>query len=192
MTFSAETPQPKPAKPSLLRRKGVQLALAGFIGLTIGASLGGTDTADDTELVAMTAERDEAKAAAADAAGAAKKEMAAERQAMEQEIAAERDALAKQKADLDAREAAVSGKEAAAEANQFDGTGTYMVGTDIQPGTYRADASGGCYYARLSGLGGEIDDIISNDNADGPVIVVIKPTDAAFTANRCATFRKAD
>lgn len=69
------------------------------------------------------------------------------------------------------------------------GDGTYLVGTDIAPGTYRADnSSGSCYWERLSGVSGEFDDIIANDNPNGQTIVEIADSDFAFTAARCGTW----
>jgi hypothetical protein len=69
------------------------------------------------------------------------------------------------------------------------GSGTFLVGTDVAPGTYRSagPAEGWlfCYHARLSGLSGELDDIISNDNSEGPTLVTISSTDAAFETNGC-------
>lgn len=71
------------------------------------------------------------------------------------------------------------------EAPSFE-DGTLLVGADIQPGIYRtANDSGSCYYSRLSGVGGELDDIIANDNPDGPTIVEILESDEAFKSERC-------
>jgi hypothetical protein len=71
------------------------------------------------------------------------------------------------------------------------GDGTYQVGTDIQPGTYRTrEGSTGCYYERLSGFSGELNDIIANNNTDAPAVVTIQPTDAGFTASSCGTWSK--
>jgi hypothetical protein len=60
--------------------------------------------------------------------------------------------------------------------SSFEGDGTYVVGEDILPGTYRAEASPGCYWetGRGSGTGG-IDGIIENDNPDGPVVIQVTP-----------------
>jgi hypothetical protein len=69
------------------------------------------------------------------------------------------------------------------------GSGTQVVGTDIQPGTYRArDARGSCYWERLSGFGGTLDEIIANDNPPGPAVVTIAPTDAGFNSTRCGAW----
>jgi hypothetical protein len=61
-----------------------------------------------------------------------------------------------------------------------------LVGTDVQPGRYIADGfSGLCYYERLSGLSGELDDIIVNDLPLGRAIVEIQSTDVAFNSEDC-------
>jgi hypothetical protein len=65
--------------------------------------------------------------------------------------------------------------------------GTHLVGSDIQPGTYRSNNVGaGCYWARLSGLGGTVDEIIANENATGPAIVTVAASDRAFSSVGCA------
>ena len=65
--------------------------------------------------------------------------------------------------------------------------GTYLVGRDIAAGTYRGKAGAGaldsCYWARLRGLSGELDDVIANDNATGQYFVSIQRTDYAFRTN---------
>jgi hypothetical protein len=71
------------------------------------------------------------------------------------------------------------------------GDGTFQVGKDIQAGTYRTrSGSTGCYYARLKGFGGTVDDIISNANTDAPAVVTIAPTDAGFESQNCGTWTK--
>jgi hypothetical protein len=67
--------------------------------------------------------------------------------------------------------------------------GSYQVGKDLQPGTYRTrEASSGCYFARLSGFGGSLDEILANENTDAPTVVTILPTDKGFTSSRCGTW----
>jgi hypothetical protein len=61
--------------------------------------------------------------------------------------------------------------------------GFFVVGKDIKPGTYRT--TGSCYWARLSGFGGELDDIIANDNSSGTAIVDIARGDVGFESNGC-------
>lgn len=67
--------------------------------------------------------------------------------------------------------------------------GTFQVGKDIQPGTYRTRAaSSGCYYARLKGFGGTVDDIIANNNTDAPAVVTIAASDKGFESRDCGTW----
>jgi hypothetical protein len=73
--------------------------------------------------------------------------------------------------------------------NAHFGDGTFIIGEDIQPGTYRASSpSRGCYYARLSGFGGSVDDILANANTDYPTVVTIQPTDKGFKSDGCGTW----
>jgi hypothetical protein len=66
-----------------------------------------------------------------------------------------------------------------------------MVGKDIQPGTYRTrTGSPGCYYARLRGFSGSVDDILANDNTDSPAVVTIKASDKGFESQNCGTWTK--
>jgi hypothetical protein len=69
------------------------------------------------------------------------------------------------------------------------GSGTLVVGKDVQPGTYRTrhDKSG-CYFARLSGFGGTVEEIVANELANGPAVVTISPSDKGFQSNNCDTW----
>lgn len=89
--------------------------------------------------------------------------------------------------ELETREEDISADELELEANTIPGSGTYLVGEDIQPGTYRTvlDGSSSCYWARLAGLSGELGDIIANDNVSGQAFVTIAETDVAFETSRC-------
>ena len=62
--------------------------------------------------------------------------------------------------------------------------GMYLIGRDIGPGTYRGEGGQGildsCYYARLSGLSGELDDLITNNNATGQFYVTVEASDYAL------------
>jgi hypothetical protein len=71
------------------------------------------------------------------------------------------------------------------------GDGTWQVGKDIKSGTYRTrQGSAGCYYARLSGFGGSLSEILSNDNTDDPAIVTIAASDKGFQSQNCGTWTK--
>ncbi|MDD9985835.1 MAG: hypothetical protein OXQ31_06175 [Spirochaetaceae bacterium] len=66
------------------------------------------------------------------------------------------------------------------------GDGAYLVGIDIDPGIYRAPGGSRCYWERLSGLGGELDDLIARDaSMNTHQIVEIKKTDKAFKSSGC-------
>ena len=67
--------------------------------------------------------------------------------------------------------------------------GTYVVGTDIESGTYKATPSGECYWARLRGTADEAD-IIANHMSSGPTTVTISKTDGAFVTHRCGRWTK--
>jgi hypothetical protein len=63
------------------------------------------------------------------------------------------------------------------------GAGTHIVGEDVQPGVYETgivEGPFGCYWERLSGLSGELDDIIANGNVAGHDVVEIMAEDTAF------------
>jgi hypothetical protein len=69
----------------------------------------------------------------------------------------------------------------------IQGEGTFLVGVDIQPGTYRTSAadSGNCYYEVDRDLKGGLNSIITNDNTSGPTVVQIPATAKAFTDSGC-------
>lgn len=81
---------------------------------------------------------------------------------------------------------------AAAVGASFGGEGTFLVGTDIRPGTYRAPAasSGNCYWERMRDLTGSMNSTIANDNTSGPVLITVKSTDKAVKVSGCSTFTR--
>jgi hypothetical protein len=72
------------------------------------------------------------------------------------------------------------------------GEGTYIVGTDIAPGSWQATSGTNCYWARLSGFGGTEAEVIVEDLANqGRIPVVeIAATDAGFSSNGCGLWRR--
>ena len=62
--------------------------------------------------------------------------------------------------------------------------GMYLIGRGISPGTYRGkagtDVMSSCYWARLSGLSGNMDHLITNENATGSYFVTVQPSDIAL------------
>ena len=66
------------------------------------------------------------------------------------------------------------------------GAGTHIVGEDVQPGIYETGivrGPFGCYWERLAGLSGELDDIIANGNVANHDVVEIVDGDAAFNTD---------
>jgi hypothetical protein len=74
--------------------------------------------------------------------------------------------------------------------NGIKGDGTWIVGKQIKPGTYRTTDAADCYWERTSGFSGEFDDLIANDNVNGQAVVEIKKGDVGFTTNRCGAWKK--
>ncbi|WP_046319024.1 hypothetical protein [Mycobacterium sp. UM_Kg1] len=71
----------------------------------------------------------------------------------------------------------------------IDGDGTFAVGTDIAPGTYRSDGprdGQACYWRRISG-GKTLDSAMTKK----PQVVLIEPSDTAFRTDRCQTWQLA-
>lgn len=62
--------------------------------------------------------------------------------------------------------------------------GTYLVGREIRPGTYRtpagSDTSGGCYWSRLRNVAGDDDAILVNEFLQGQIYVEVSSSDFAF------------
>lgn len=75
-----------------------------------------------------------------------------------------------------------------------DASGVYVVGQDIQAGTWHTtgadpnDPSGNCYYALLSST--NTNNIIDNNNVTGPATVTIGSGVVAFETNGCAGWTK--
>lgn len=115
-------------------------------------------------------------------------EREAQAERKEQEAEKRTGELDAREADLVTREQAVGAAEQQIAVNSF-GTGTKLVGADIEPGTYRNDATSGmCYWERLNGTGGELQDIIANNISEGTSIVEIAASDVAFNSSGCGTW----
>ena len=69
--------------------------------------------------------------------------------------------------------------------------GTWVVGDDIQVGTYEtSNEDGNCYWARLSGYSGSLDDIVANGIPEGRAIVTIMESDKGFKSDGCGTWER--
>jgi hypothetical protein len=70
------------------------------------------------------------------------------------------------------------------------GDGTFIVGTDITPGTYRAPGGDACYWSRLKGFTGDLGDVIANDLPSGSTLITIAKTDEGFSTSGCGTWKR--
>jgi hypothetical protein len=69
----------------------------------------------------------------------------------------------------------------------IDGEGSFQVGSDVKPGTYRStdNTDGMCYWERAKDSSGETDSLIANDNVMGTAYVTIKASDKIFKSSGC-------
>lgn len=88
---------------------------------------------------------------------------------------------------LDRREEEIKAAELEIEENTIPGDGVFLVGEDIEPGTYASEGGTNCYWARLSSTSGN--DILANGLPGGPVTVTISESDAAFETSHCGEWR---
>jgi hypothetical protein len=65
------------------------------------------------------------------------------------------------------------------------GPGTYIIGRDIEAGTWKGQAAEGdmCYWERMSCVQGTFDCIITNNNAEGQFFVEVAPSDVALSVD---------
>jgi hypothetical protein len=73
--------------------------------------------------------------------------------------------------------------------------GTFRVGIDIVPGTYRSagpspEGDSDCYWARLSSL--RTTDILDSGLSTGALVVMITPNDKAFATHGCLPWQRTD
>ena len=68
--------------------------------------------------------------------------------------------------------------------------GTYIIGTDMAPGTYSSAASEICRWARLTGFGGTSEETISDGGANVGAVVTISASDKGFRSSRCGPWTR--
>jgi hypothetical protein len=186
-------------RPSLRRRlRQFAWVGTGVVGLAVGLVLGHSDPTTSEQYQALKKDHDGVVATVDDYKAAVAKAEKDRDDAIDQ---MKRD-IATREADLTVREAAaklaedaVAAREAAvttteqqiADAQIHDGTWT--VGVDIAPGTYRTiePVSGTCYWA-IYKSGTNKDDIVQNDIVNGgyPTVTIREGQD--FESSRCGTW----
>ncbi|MGH3519343.1 MAG: hypothetical protein ACRDQ7_18370 [Haloechinothrix sp.] len=201
---SAE-PVQEPKRMEKMRRRWpwvVGIIAAFFVGIGVGA--GGADPeslVDEHPIVAARlAELDErdgelerravelAEQEVSGASGVRQREDDAA--SREKELDSRAAELDERESALDERQADLTAEEDAIAANTVPGSGIFVVGEDIEPGTYKTSGSSLCYYARLRDTSGDFDSIITNANVDGPATVTISSSDGAFETSGCADWVK--
>ena len=70
------------------------------------------------------------------------------------------------------------------------GDGTYLVGVDVAPGTWRAPGGEFCTWQRLAGFSGDFGELIAIDIVAGPAIVSIAATDIGFSTTGCGSWTR--
>lgn len=187
---------PAPAKRGRRRWLWPASAVAALIvGIAIGAAGGGSDPTTSEEYLALADERDELRgtvAAAEERADDAETEAAEQVAALderEQELNDRGAELERRESDVAAREAAVTATEDAIAASQIQ-IGTWTVGVDIQPGTYRMaePVTSACYWG-IYRSGTNKDDIIENDIVQGGYPTVTLSVGQDFE-NGCGVWSK--
>ncbi|MFD7710709.1 hypothetical protein [Streptomyces sp. NPDC059786] len=76
----------------------------------------------------------------------------------------------------------------------FSGDGTFEVGKDVKPGTYRTtgNTDGMCYWERAKDASGEMDSLIANDNVTGTSYVTVVAGDKLFKSTDCEDWEAVD
>jgi hypothetical protein len=146
-----------------------------------------------SEIGTMRSVASAARASVSDAAASASQvvEQASESQAALQSQAAQSQAaLQSQAAAVSAQAAQVAAQQAAINANSIS-DGTWTVGSDIQPGTYRTSAavSGQCYW-EITKSGSNGSSIIQNDIVEGGFPTVTLSAGQDFKTQDCGTWVK--
>lgn len=200
---------PKGAKPSLWRRRWFQTSAVGVVALVVGVGLGAgvpadaTDTPEYQDIAARYEQSQSALAQAQDESSQLEDRVAGYEE-REQEVAEREDDVTEQEAALEEREAALKEREAGLDERERAVTGaedekaantitegTWAVGADVAPGTYRVDGevtSGMCYW-EISRAGSN-GDIIDNDIVTGGRPTVTLAEGQEFKTSDCGSWVK--
>jgi hypothetical protein len=172
----AYVPQPPAAKKPSRGKAWLTHGATAFVALVLGAAIGGSgasgDTADSAPPAPTATATKTARAAAPEAEAEPAKESAKE-----------------------TRTAKPTPTQKPGPLAGIDGDGTFLVGEDIQAGTYKTagpedDTFGlGCYWARHKDASGELTGIIANDNITGQTRVTVNKGEY-FETKGCLKWQK--
>jgi hypothetical protein len=70
------------------------------------------------------------------------------------------------------------------------GTGVFLVGKEVRPGTYRTSGGATCYWARLRATDGTLESIIANGVPSAQAVVTIQASDKAFDTANCGVWER--
>jgi hypothetical protein len=178
----ATTQQPTPPPTRPWYQRGWFLLLVGFVGGGIvgasGAGGGSDPQATETVTVTSVVERRYFTDNCAEIANQT------ERLRCERIIASLKEGAAP------ATTTAPKPQDTTAPAPVTFGDGQYAVPQQVKPGTYSTEGGESCYWARLKGFSGELDDIAANGTPTGPARVTIARTDKGFGTQGCGEWRK--
>jgi cell division protein FtsB len=173
--------------------KAQKSALAGQLDTAHGDTASTRQQVSDLQGQISGAQADVARARsdAADALAIARKKVAAQNAATVARLNAQAAGLNQRATALARAERVFREQVSTYNDSTMTGSGLYLVGTDIAPGTYHTtgdDGSGDCYWARLSST--DTSDILDNDNTTGPTTITIYRSDKAFQTDGCADWHK--
>src|SRR4051812_32433625 len=69
-------------------------------------------------------------------------------------------------------------------------SGTYLVGSEISPGTWHTNGGSQCYYERDRDTNDTVSWIIANDNFTGPTMITVSSSDVLVTFHGDCTWTK--
>jgi hypothetical protein len=169
------------------------VVVAFVLGVTIG--LLPTDQTDQTELEGLRADIAEAEGEADDLRDTIH-DQSVEIGELRQESPEEGEiARLEERVETLERKLADAREEAKAAAPPVPGPkriitdGLWKVGEEVAPGTYRSSGGGNCYWARLSGFSGDLDDIITNGLGRNQT-VTISASDVGFESDGCGEWTR--
>lgn len=195
---SVTAPAPTHSPATTTRRGGRKVWAVGvaalLVGLLAGAGIGFAATRSDptqskqyrTLQAAVTSAEDQ-REATKESFGAAQRAADASLQSANQDLEQRASAVAASESAVASSAAAMSQAQAAINANTIS-EGTWTVGSDVQPGTYRTRAAvgGTCYWEVDNASGG----IVKNDIVTGGFPTVTLSAGQTFVTERCGDWLK--